>query len=97
MSNLYRALSKAAEAAFATGVFEAEFSPAEERDWLDSGALELAPRTYNVLSDSFTIEGWPCPQDAVVTAAFPVEIESALIAGGHIERVNKPAKKEASK
>jgi len=86
--NRYRALTPAAEGAFDVDVFEREFTPVEERDWLDSGLIALVPRPYKVLSDSFTIEGWPCPQGAIVTAAFPVEIEAALISGGHIERVD---------
>ena len=98
MSNLYRAKTPAGEATFAEGVFERDFTPSEEKDWLDSGQIELEPRPYNVLSDNFTIEGWPCPQNAVVTAAFPVEIEAALISGGHIQRVvDEPAPKPAAK
>lgn len=87
--NTYKALSKAAEAAFSVGVFEREFSPTEERDWLASGLLELVPRPYLVLSGNYER-----PQGDEFEAAFPVELEQALIQGGHIERVDKPATKQ---
>jgi len=92
MSNTYRALSPVAEAVFAEGVFEAEFTPAEEKDHLGSGLIELVPRKYRALSDNYQV-----PQGETFDATFLVENESALIQGGHIERVNKPTKKEASK
>jgi hypothetical protein len=98
MTNLYRAKTPQAEAAFAPDVFERDFTATEEKDWLDSGQIQIVPRPYNVLSDSFTIEGWPCPQNAVITAGFPIEIEAALISGGHIQRVvDEPAPKPAAK
>lgn len=87
--NTYRALSKAAEAAFAPGVFEREFTPVEERDWLASGLLEIAPRSYRVLSDNYER-----PMGEAFEAAFLVEIEAALISGSHIERVDKPEAKK---
>lgn len=80
--NTYKALSKAAEAAFAPGVFEREFTPTEERDWLASGLVEIVPRAYRVLSDNYER-----PQGEVFDAAFLVELEAALISGSHIERV----------
>lgn len=89
MTNTYRALSKAAEAAFSAGVFEREFSPTEERDWLASGLIEIVPRSYQVLSDNYER-----PMGEVFDAAFLVEIEAALISGSHIERVDKPATKQ---
>jgi hypothetical protein len=92
MTNTYRALSAAAEAAFDVGVFEAEFAPAEEKDWLDSGLLELVPRTYRALSDNYQVT-----QGETFDATYLVENEAALIQGGHIERVVKPTtKKKAS-
>lgn len=81
--NIYKALSKAAEATFAVGVFEREFTPTEERDWLTSGLLEIVPRSYRVLSDNYER-----PQGEVFEAAFLVELEAALISGSHIERVD---------
>lgn len=85
MSNTYRALTPAAQAAFSVGVFEAEFTPSEEKDWLDSGLLELVPRTYRVLSDNFEV-----PKDELFERAYLKEPESALIGAGHIERVDEP-------
>lgn len=93
MSNTYRALSPAAEAAFAEGVFEADFSPAEESDRLASGLLEIVPRAYKVLSNNYT----GGEQGEVVDLALLVEQEAALIQGGHIERVEKAPAKKASK
>lgn len=88
MSNTYRATSPAAVAAFADGVFERDFSPSQERDWLDSGLLELVPRTYKVVSNNYEAG----EQNARVELALLKEIEAAHIAGGHIERVDdKPA------
>lgn len=91
MSNTYRALSPAAEGVFAPGVFEHEFTVTEEKDWLASGTIELVPRQYRVLSDNYAV-----PKDETFEAAFLKENETALIVGGHIERVElkpKPAKK----
>lgn len=90
MTNLYRALSPAAVAAYADGVFEWDFTVVDELDALDRGVLELVPRPYRVLSSNYTIQGWMVPQDAVVTASFPIEIEAALVAGGHIVREDEP-------
>jgi hypothetical protein len=87
MSNTYRATTEAAEAAFSVGVFECDFTPAEERDRLDSGLLELVPRTYRVLSNNYAAGA----QGDLVDLALLVEHESALVQGGHIERVDKPA------
>jgi uncharacterized lipoprotein YddW (UPF0748 family) len=91
--NTYKATSPAAVAAFADGVFERDFTATEERDWLDSGLLELVPRTYKVLSNNFST----AEQGETVESSFPVELEAALIQGGHIERVDKPAAKAAEK
>jgi hypothetical protein len=91
VSNTYKALSPAAEAAYAKGVFEAEFTPAEEQDRLASGLLEIDPRTYRVLSNNYAAG----KQGDVVDLALLVEHEAALVQGGHIERVDaKSAKKK---
>lgn len=91
MENTYRALSPAAVAAFEDGVFEREFSPSDEQDWLASGLLELVPRQYLVLSNNYAAG----KQGDVVDLALLVEQEAALIQGGHIERVDaKSAKKK---
>ena len=81
-SNIYRALTPQAVGVFSEGVFEADFSPSEEKDWLDSGLLELVPRQYKVLSDNYAV-----PRGETFEAALLVENEAALISGGHIERV----------
>jgi hypothetical protein len=88
--NTYKALTTAAVAAFADGVFEREFTAVQEKDALDAGLLEIVPRTYKVLSNNFA-EG---AQGDEVQLALLVEQESALLQGGHIERVDKPATKQ---
>lgn len=90
MSNTYKALSPAAVAAFADGVFEREFTPSEEKDHLASGLIELVPRTYRALSNNYAAAA----QGETFEAAYLVENEAALIQGGHIERVGKPAPKQ---
>lgn len=90
MANTYRATSPAAVAAFADGVFEREFTAAEEGDWLASGLLELVPRTYRVLSNNYSAAA----QGETFVGALLVDHESALIQGGHIERVDPPTKKK---
>jgi hypothetical protein len=85
MANTYRALTPAAVGAFAEGVFEREFTATEEKDWLDSGLIELVPRTYRVLSANYAVA-----QGQTFEAALLKENEAALISGGHIERVDKP-------
>jgi len=89
MTNLYRALTPAAEAAFSDGVFEADFTSSQERDWLDSGLLELVPRRYRVLSDNYEL-----PKDNTFVATMLVEIEQALVGAGHIERVDDEPSEE---
>ena len=83
MANTYRALTPAAVGAFDEGVFERDFTVVEEKDWLDSGLVELVPRTYRVLSANYAV-----PQGQTFEAAMLKENEAALIAGGHIERVD---------
>jgi hypothetical protein len=96
VTNIYRARSDAARAAYAHGDFEYEFaSPTAEADALNSGLVELVPRPYLVTSDNFTVEGQPVWRDAVLTASFPIEIEAALIAGGHLVRADEAAADEA--
>lgn len=91
--NTYKATSPAAVAAFADGVFDHEFSPSDERDWLDSGLLALVPRTYRVLTNNYEAG----KQGELVELALLKEHEQGLIQGGHIERVDKPAAKAAQK
>lgn len=75
---------------FAEGVFEAEFTPSEERDWLDSGHVELEPRRYRVLSENYEL-----PKDNTFVATILVEPEAALIAAGHIERIDEEENESA--
>jgi hypothetical protein len=91
--NTYKALTTAAVAAFADGVFEREFTATEEQDHLGSGLLELVPRTYRVLSNNYAAG----KQGDLVELALLVDHESALIQGGHIERVDKPATRKTEK
>jgi hypothetical protein len=102
MANTYKPTSAVGEHHFGAEPFEAEFTPAEERDWIDGKHIELVPRRYKVLSDNYTGGA----QGELIEAALPVEIEAALISGGHLERArkapspsgeNEPDKKPATK
>jgi hypothetical protein len=88
--NTYKAVSERAKILNGEDVFEADFSALEEKDHLDGGHLEIVPRTYRVLSNNFSA----AKQGATFDGAFLVEQEAALIQGGHIERVDVPAKKK---
>lgn len=83
--NTYRALSARAKALHGDEPFAAELSAAEERDQLDGGHLEIVPRSYEVLSNNYSAG----KQGDVVDLALAVEIEAALISGGHIKRTDK--------
>lgn len=83
--NTYRAVSARAKAIHGEDVFEAALSPVEERDQLAGGHLEIVPRAYEVLSNNYSAG----KQGDVLDLALPVEIEAALIAGGHIKRADK--------
>lgn len=91
--NTYRALDTVGEHYFQPGEFEADLSPSDERDALDSGHLELVPRTYRQLSNNYAA----AKQGETFEAAFVVEQEAALISGGHIERVDKPETKPTTR
>lgn len=82
MTNQYKAVSIYGKAVFGEDVFDADFAAAEERDHLDAGHLELVPRTYKVTSNNFT----GGDHGSEYEAALPVEIEAALVAGGHLVR-----------
>ena len=84
MTNTYRALDVVAEHHFGEGEFEHEFTPGDEADWLSSGHIELVPRTYRQLSHNYSAAS----KGETFEAAYPSEIESMLISGGHIERVD---------
>jgi hypothetical protein len=95
MANTYKPTSAVGEHYFGADEFEADFTPVEERDWLDGKHVELVPRTYEVLSDNYS----GGEQGSEIEAAFVVEIEAALVSGGHLKRVDKKpaAKKTAAK
>jgi hypothetical protein len=67
--------------------FDYEFTEEDERSNLDSGLLEIVPRTYKVMGGSDVYETKP---GETFDAAIPVGIEALLYAGGHIERVDEP-------
>lgn len=79
-------------------VFEHQFdSPEDEQANLDSGLLEIVPRTYKVLGPSDVFE---TPPDGTFEKALLMGQEAPLIDGGFIKRVEikKPAEaKKASK
>jgi hypothetical protein len=93
MTNTYKALTSVAEVWYQPGVFEADLTATEEQDAVNSGLLEIVPRTYRVLSNNYAAG----KQNESVELALLVEHEQALISGGHIERVDKPAAKAAEK
>jgi hypothetical protein len=93
MTNTYKAISVVGEHYFGAVVVEADLSAAEEQDALTGGHLEIVPRTYRVLSDNYSAG----KQGESVELALLKENEAALIQGGHIERVDKPAAKAADK
>lgn len=93
MANTYRSLDVVAEHHFGEGEFEHDFTPTEEADWLAAGHLELVPRTYKQLSNNYSA----AKQGETFEAAFLVETEAALVAGGHIERVADPKPKSRTK
>lgn len=86
MSNTYRALSILAKSEHGEDPVDLDLTVMEERDALEGGHLEIAPRKYRVLSDNYEAG----KQGAVVDLALLKENEAALIAGGHIERVEEP-------
>lgn len=100
MPNTYRPVSDRAKALHGDKPFEADLTPADERDQLDGGHLEIVPRPYRVLVNNFTDKGAAVEQGSTVDLAFPVEVEGALLAGGILERSDPPkktAKKAAEK
>lgn len=87
--NTYKAASERGKALYGEDAFDADFSVIEERDQLEGGHLVIVPRTYKVLSNNYAA----ADQGKTFQGAFPVEQEAALISGGHIERVDAPAKR----
>lgn len=93
MTNTYKATSVVGEHYFGDGVVEVDLSPAEEYDAINGGHLQVVPRTYRVLADNYEAG----KQGELVELALLKEHEQALIQGGHLERVDKPAAKAAQK
>jgi len=89
--NQYRALTSAGAAWFGDDIFEAEFTVGDERDHLARGLIEIVPRPYRTLNDRYTINGVPVAADEVIELALPVEVEVALVDGGHLARVRRDA------
>ena len=87
MANKYLAVSDYGKAVFGEEPFDQEFTPSDEADHLNAGHLELVPRTYRQLSNNYSA----AKQGDTFLGALVVDHESALIQGGHIERVDKPA------
>jgi hypothetical protein len=92
MTNTYRPVSVAAKSTYGEAPVDLDLSVTEEKDAIEGRHLELAPRTYRVLSDNYTAAA----QGETFEGTFLVENEAALIQGGHIERVD-PAPKPAPK
>lgn len=90
--NLYRAATPRGVSIYGDDELELTLTADEERDALRDGHLVQVARPYRVISSRFTVKGAPVWRGAVIEAAFPVEIEAALIAGGHIERSRRDAK-----
>lgn len=93
MANTYRAVSGYGKATFGEDLFDGEFTAADERDYVDSGHLEIVPRSYRQTSNNYSAT----EQGGTFEAAFLVEVEAALIAGGHIERVADKPRREPTK
>lgn len=85
MTNLYKPVSARAKALHGEDDFEAEFTASEEADHLTGGHLAIVPRSYEVLSDNYEAG----KQGEVIDLALLVDIENALIEGGHIQRADK--------
>lgn len=94
MTNTYKAVSAYGQAHFGDDVFDGDFDATEEKDLLDAGHVVIVPRKYKVLSNNFS----GGPQGGDYTAGLLKDVEAALIAGGHIERVDDApvAKKKAA-
>ena len=83
MTNTYRTLSLIGAHLYGEGENDLDLSVLDEKDALDNGHLELVPRKYKVTSTSYA----GGKKDDVVTLALQIEVEVALISGGHLARV----------
>jgi hypothetical protein len=80
--SLIRAVTERGVAMYGDGPVELDLSADEESDLLARGHVELVPRRYRALSRRILT-----PQGQEFEAVYVVDREAALIAGGHIERV----------
>jgi hypothetical protein len=71
--------------------FEHEFTEDEEAANVNNGLLEIVPRRYKVIGGSHVYE---TPPGEEFEAAMLMGQEAALLAGGHIERVDAAPKKK---
>jgi hypothetical protein len=61
---------------------------------IESGLLAIVPQRYKVIGGSDVYE---TPTGEEFERALPLGIEALLLEGGHIERVENPAKRRRSK
>lgn len=77
--------------------FDYEFTVDEERTNVQSGLLAVVPRRYRVLVDTEVYGVKGSDEDPTFEAAMLIEQESALVSGGHIERVEDGPVKRTTK
>jgi hypothetical protein len=94
MSNIYKATSEWGKATYGDDEVELDLSAADEGDMLKNGHMVLVPRKYRVTSSNY----FPGQGEEIETTYYR-DNEEALIAGGHIVRVDdpKPAKKSTTR
>lgn len=91
MTNTYKAVSAYGKAVFGEDVFDGDFDATEEKDLLDAGHVEIVPRKYTVLTNNFSGGS----QGSEYNAGLLKDVETALLAGGHLRRVeDAPAAKK---
>ena len=104
MSRQYKPVSDRAKAEHGDDVVDLDLSAADELDAVTGGHLEIVPCKYTVLVDNFA-EG---DKGSEYEAAMYLDIETALVGGGVLKRVeqkppaeektsDKPAKKTSAK
>ena len=93
MPNTYKPVSEWAKAKFGEDEVELDLSASDQADMLGSGHLEPIPQRFRVLSDNY----YGHEQGDEFDGFFRREVEEALVSGGTLKRVDKPAKKAAAK
>jgi hypothetical protein len=71
--------------------FDADLTEDEETANVKSGLLAIVPQRYKVVGGS---DVWETPTGEEFERALSLGEEALLLEGGHIERVEKPAKKK---